>query len=58
YAYGTGDDYNEESISLTTGVKVYGGEVEMVVERKEKRGLGSTDHLIGLTEDLAEYKRE
>lgn len=60
YAYGgdTGDDYDEEAISLTTGVKVEGGEVSMVVERKEKKGLGSTDHLIGLTEDLAEDKRE
>nr|GEZ46663.1 RNA-directed DNA polymerase, eukaryota, reverse transcriptase zinc-binding domain protein [Tanacetum cinerariifolium] len=48
YAYGgdTGDDYDEEAISLTTGVKVDGGEVGMVVERKEKEGLGSTDHLI------------
>nr|GEV11152.1 transmembrane protein 87B-like [Tanacetum cinerariifolium] len=60
YAYGgdTGDDYDEEAISLTSGVKVDGGEVGMVVERKEKKGLGSTDHLIGLTEDLAEDKRE
>ncbi|PWA88108.1 lung seven transmembrane receptor family protein [Artemisia annua] len=60
YAYGgdTGDDYDEEAISLTTGVKVEGGEIGMVVERKEKKGLGSTDHLIGLTEDLAEDKRE
>ncbi|GJR50083.1 hypothetical protein Tco_1400604 [Tanacetum coccineum] len=60
YAYGgdTGDDYDEEALSLTTGVKVDGGEVGMVVERKEKKGLGSTDHLIGLTEDLAEDKQE
>nr|GEV78843.1 transmembrane protein 87A-like [Tanacetum cinerariifolium] len=58
YAYGgdTGDDYNEEAISLTTGVKFDSGEVGMVVERKEKKGLGSDDHLFGLTEDLAEYK--
>ncbi|GJS31119.1 retrovirus-related pol polyprotein from transposon TNT 1-94 [Tanacetum coccineum] len=59
YAYegDTGDNYDEEAISLTTGVKVNGGEVRMVVERKEKKGLGLTDHLIGLTEDLAEDKR-
>nr|XP_043636191.1 transmembrane protein 87B-like [Erigeron canadensis] len=58
YAGDTGDDYDEEAISLTTGVKVDGGEVGTVMERKEKKGLGSTDHLIGLTEDLAEDKRE
>ncbi|MFS7976595.1 putative transmembrane protein GPR107/GPR108 [Helianthus anomalus] len=59
YAGDTGDDYDEEAISLTTGVKVEGGEVgTTVMERKEKKGLGSTDHLIGLTEDLAEDKRE
>lgn len=28
------------------------------MERKEKKGSASTDHLIGLTEDLAEDKRE
>ncbi|KAK9067774.1 hypothetical protein SSX86_011885 [Deinandra increscens subsp. villosa] len=59
YAGDTGDDYDEEAISLTTGVKVDGGEVgTTMMERKEKKGLGSTDHLIGLTEDLAEDKRE
>nr|GFA99239.1 transmembrane protein 87B-like [Tanacetum cinerariifolium] len=60
YAYGgdTRDDYDEDAISLTTRVKVDGDEVGMVVERKEKKGHGSTDHLIGLTKDLAEYKRE
>ncbi|XP_071716437.1 uncharacterized protein [Rutidosis leptorrhynchoides] len=60
YAEDTGDDYDEEAISLTTsGVKVDGGEVgTTVIERKEKKGSASTDHLIGLTEDLAEEKRE
>ncbi|KAL8224753.1 hypothetical protein R6Q57_017310 [Mikania cordata] len=60
YAGDTGDDYDEEAISLTsTGVKVDGGEAgTTMLERKEKKGLGSTDHLIGLTEDLAEDKRE
>lgn len=59
YAGDTADDYDEEAISLTTGVKVDGGEVgTTMMERKEKKGLGSTDHLIGLTEVLAEDKRE
>ncbi|KAI3677773.1 hypothetical protein L6452_37043 [Arctium lappa] len=58
YAGDTGDDYDEEAISLTTGVKVDGGEVGTMMERKEKKSSASTDHLIGLTEDLAEDKRE
>ncbi|KAL4557764.1 hypothetical protein LXL04_035952 [Taraxacum kok-saghyz] len=60
YAGDTGEEYDEEAISLTSGVKVDGGEVgmNMMMERKEKKGLGSTDHLIGLTEDVAEDKRE
>ncbi|XP_071738428.1 uncharacterized protein [Rutidosis leptorrhynchoides] len=58
YAGDPGDDYDEEAISLTSGVKVDGGEVGTIMERKEKKGSASTDHLIGLTEDLAEDKRE
>lgn len=58
YAGDTGDDYDEEAISLTSSVKVDGGEVGMMMERKEKKGSASTDHLIGLTEDVAEDKRE
>ncbi|CAI9301656.1 unnamed protein product [Lactuca saligna] len=58
YAGDTGEEYDEEAISLTSGVKVDGGEVGMMMERKEKKGSASTDHLIGLTEDVAEDKRE
>lgn len=60
YAYGgeTGDEYDEEAISLTSAVKMDVGEVGMMMERKEKKGSASTDHLIGLTEDVAEDKRE
>ncbi|KAL2500317.1 Lung seven transmembrane receptor family protein [Forsythia ovata] len=59
YAYcgETGDDIDEEAISLTTGVKVV-PDMGAKLERKEKKGSASTDTLTGLKEDLEEDKRE
>lgn len=63
YAYSeeAGDEFDEEAISLTSGLKVVG-------ERKEKKGSASaasttttttTDHVIlGLREDAEEDKQE
>lgn len=59
YAYSeeTGDDFDEEAISLTSGVKVI-GDMAIKHERKETKGATSTDHVIGLREDLEEDKQE
>ncbi|XP_059641160.1 uncharacterized protein LOC132283252 [Cornus florida] len=60
YAYSgeTGDDFDEEAISLTIGVKV-ANDAGTQLERKERKGVsGATDHVIGLREDLEEDKRE
>lgn len=59
YAYSgeTGDDYDEEAISLTTGVRVI-NDSGTKLERKEKRGSISTDHVTDQREDLEEDKRE
>lgn len=59
YAYcgETGDDIDEEAISLTTGVKVV-PDTGAKLERKEKRGSSSTDAATELREDLEEDKRE
>ncbi|KAM7467899.1 hypothetical protein LguiB_015461 [Lonicera macranthoides] len=60
YAYSeeAGDEFDEEAISLTSGLKVVG-------ERKEKKGSASaasttttTDHVILLREDAEEDKQE
>ncbi|KAL3536617.1 hypothetical protein ACH5RR_005078 [Cinchona calisaya] len=56
YAYSgeTGDEYDEESISLTSGVKVV-GEVGIKLERKEKKGSSaSVDQVTEAREDLDE----
>lgn len=49
-----GEDFEEEGISLTTGVMK---SAEGMVERKERRN-SSTADLYGLGEDLEEDKRE
>lgn len=53
YAYSgdTGDEFDEEAVSLTSGVKVT-GEMGSKLERKEKKGSSaSVDQLTGLKED-------
>lgn len=60
YAYSgeTGDDYDEEAISLTSGVKVV-CEMGAKLERKEKKGSGSVDQVLVVREELNEEdKRE
>ncbi|KAK9284098.1 hypothetical protein L1049_012358 [Liquidambar formosana] len=60
YAYSeeTGDDLEEEGISLTgSGVKV-AADVAAKLERKERKVSGAADHVFGLGEDLEEDKRE
>lgn len=61
YAYSgeNGDDYDEEAISLTTGVKVV-SDMGTKLERKEKKGSASTDQVSGMVrEELDEEdKRE
>ncbi|CAK9144460.1 unnamed protein product [Ilex paraguariensis] len=59
YAYSgeTGDDFDEEAISLTSGVNV-AGDMATKLERKEKKGSSSTDHVTGIMEDFEEDKRE
>lgn len=60
YAYSeeTGEDFDEEAISLTSGVKVI-GDMAIKHERKETKGATtSTDHVIGLREDVEEDKQE
>ncbi|WOH08052.1 hypothetical protein DCAR_0727489 [Daucus carota subsp. sativus] len=57
YAYSeeTGDDFDEEAISLTSGVKVT-GEMTSKLERKDLKGSSSTDHVMAL--DVEEDKQE
>ncbi|WMV51740.1 hypothetical protein MTR67_045125 [Solanum verrucosum] len=58
YAYSgeTADDYDEEAISLTTGVRVSDSGTKL--ERKEKKASVSTDLVTDQREDLEEDKRE
>lgn len=58
YAYSgeTGDDYDEEAISLTTGVWVI-SDTGTKLERKEKKGSVSTDYVTDQREDPEEDKR-
>lgn len=57
YAYSeeTGDDFDEEAISLTSGVKVT-GDATSKLERKDLKGSSSTDHVLAL--DVEEDKQE
>lgn len=60
YAYSeeTGDDFDNEALSLTaSGVKGI-GDVASKVERKERKVSITGDHVFGLGEDLEEDKRE
>lgn len=54
----TGDDLEEEGVSLTaSGVKV-AGDVAIKLERKERKVSSAADHVYGLGEDPEEDKRE
>ncbi|KAK2982404.1 hypothetical protein RJ640_026247 [Escallonia rubra] len=58
YSEETGDDLDEEAISLTgSGVKV-AGDLATKLERKERKVLIAADHVLGLGVDLEEDKRE
>uniref|UniRef100_A0A803MI24 GOST seven transmembrane domain-containing protein n=1 Tax=Chenopodium quinoa TaxID=63459 RepID=A0A803MI24_CHEQI len=61
YAYleESGDDLDEEGVSLTSsGVKV-AADMASMIERKERKVSGSTDHVfVGVREELEEDKRE
>ncbi|TKY68994.1 Transmembrane protein 87B [Spatholobus suberectus] len=58
YAYleETGDDFDEEGISLTSSVAKISGDVAAKLDRKERKGSSATDHPFG--EDIEEDKRE
>ncbi|XP_028776697.1 transmembrane protein 87B-like isoform X1 [Neltuma alba] len=58
YAYleGTGDDFDEEGISLTSGVMKMSGDVAAKLDRKERKGSSATD--LTYVEDIEEDKRE
>ncbi|XP_027334893.1 transmembrane protein 87B-like [Abrus precatorius] len=58
YAYleETGDDFDEEGISLTSSVAKMSGDVAVKLDRKERKGSSATDLAFG--EDVEEDKRE
>ena len=62
YAYleETGDETDEESVSLTSsGVRVAGDMVAKVERKERKGGSSTTDHVfVGVREDVEEDKRE
>ncbi|CAK9133686.1 unnamed protein product [Ilex paraguariensis] len=60
YAYSeeTGDDLDEEGISLTGAGGKVAAELSTKMERKERKASIAADHLFGLGEDLEEDKRE
>ncbi|CAL5404758.1 unnamed protein product [Camellia sinensis] len=60
YAYleETGDDLEEEGISLTGGGVKVAADLATMVERKERKVTIATDHVFRLGEDLEEDKRE
>ncbi|XP_033514360.1 uncharacterized protein [Nicotiana tomentosiformis] len=63
YAGETEDDYDEEALSLTTGVRVMAGvrvisDSGTMLERKEKKGSASTEIISDQREDPEEDKRE
>ena len=62
YAYSeeTGEDFEEEAISLTGGGIMAAGDLATKLERKERKVSIAADHhhVFGLGEDLEEDKRE
>ncbi|KAI4306562.1 hypothetical protein L6164_029828 [Bauhinia variegata] len=60
YAYSeeTGDDLDEEAITLTGSAVKVSGDLATVLERKERKTSLAADHVFGLVEDREEDKRE
>lgn len=60
YAYleETGDEFDEEGISLTSSGMKASGDMAVKLEKKERKGSSATDLVYGLAEDLEEDKRE
>ncbi|KAM7491829.1 hypothetical protein LguiA_034750 [Lonicera macranthoides] len=58
YTEETGDDLDEEGISLTGSAVKVGGDLTTKLERKERKGSIGSDHVLGLGVDLEEDKRE
>ncbi|XXG40032.1 hypothetical protein AAC387_Pa01g0845 [Persea americana] len=60
YAYSeeTGEDFDEEGISLTASVAKTKGELVSKLERKERKTAGPADHVFGLVGENEEDKRE
>ncbi|KAL4620683.1 hypothetical protein ACB092_06G173100 [Castanea dentata] len=61
YAYSeeTGEDFEEEAISLTGGGIMVAGDLATKLERKERKvSIAADHHVFGLGEDLEEDKRE
>ncbi|KAF7825410.1 transmembrane protein 87B [Senna tora] len=58
YAYSeeTGDDFDEEGVSLTSGVMKMSGDVATKLDRKERKASSATD--LTYVEDIEEDKRE
>ncbi|XP_077232824.1 lung seven transmembrane receptor family protein [Tasmannia lanceolata] len=60
YAYSedTGEDLDEEGVSLTGSVAKVASDMVSKLERKERKTASASDHVFGLGEDLEEDKRE
>ena len=61
YAYSeeTGEDLEEEGISLTSSEVMVAGDLATIVERKERKVSSAVEpHVFGLGEDPEEDKRE
>lgn len=58
YTEETGDDLDEEGISLTGSAVKVGGDLTTKLERKERKGSIGSDHVLGLGVDIEEDKRE
>ena len=61
YAYSeeTGEDFEDEAISLTGGGIMVAGDLATKLERKERKvSIAADHHVFGLGEDLEEDKRE
>lgn len=61
YAYleDSGDDFDEEGVALTSSGVMIAADMASKLERKERKGSSSTDHVfVGVREELEEDKRE
>lgn len=61
YAYSeeTGDDFDEEAVTLTGSAVKVTGDMAIILERKERKtSIGTDRHVFGLGEDREEDKKE